>query len=69
MECPFGTFWLVLGVTPVLKLLCLCHPQPGSGCHPRGPPHRGHCHTGARRSPDGEEKGDCEEAAHSRNLR
>lgn len=42
--------------------------QPGGGRHPRGASHRGHRDAGAGRSPDGQEEGDCEEAAHSRNL-
>lgn len=63
-KCPFDRFWSVL-----VKLFSLCCPQPGGGCHPRGSSHRGHRNAGAGYSPDGQEKGDCEEAAHSRNLR
>lgn len=63
--------WLVsiCSLTHTLKPLSLCCPQPGSGCHPRGPSHCGHCDTGAGCSSYGQEKSDCEEAAHCRNLR
>lgn len=63
--------WLAstCSLTNTLKPFSLCCPQPGSGCHPRGPSHRGHCDTGAGCSSYGQEKSDCEEAAHRRNLR
>lgn len=63
--------WLVstCSLTHTLKPFSLCCSQPGSGCHPRGPSHRGHCDTGAGCSSYGQEKSDCEEVAHCRNLR